>query len=258
MNAIQLPYALHRFNVKHLVPVTSGRSNAAVYKCQAMGAPCYLKMQPVTYPVSFSTQAGLLTWLNNKLPVPNVMWVGQDTQTEYLLLSALEGENGIDAMKTTDKAELTRLLAEGLRAIHTTGIEDCPVDQSVEVKLRAAERNMQLGLVDEADFDASRQGWPAEKVYEQMCRLLPFDSDLVFGHGDYCLPNIILRNQSIAGFIDFDRGGISDRYNDLAIASRSIADNLGSECEALFFDVYGLRDPDRQKIEFFRMLDEFF
>ncbi|WP_196161291.1 APH(3') family aminoglycoside O-phosphotransferase [Reinekea sp. G2M2-21] len=258
MNTTQLPKELHRLNINHLVPVTSGRSNAAVYKCQAMDAPCYLKMQPVTYPVSFSTQAGLLAWLNSKLPVPNVIWVGQDTQTEYLLLSAIEGENGVDAMATTNKAELTRLLSEGLRAIHATGIEDCPVDQSVELKLRAAEQNMQLGLVDEADFDASRQGWPAEKVYEQMCRLLPFESDLVFGHGDYCLPNIILKNQSIAGFIDFDRGGISDRYNDLAIASRSIADNLGSECEALFFDVYGLRDPDWQKIKFFRMLDEFF
>ena len=86
----------------------------------------------------------------------------------------------------------------------------------------------------------------------------PCEDDLMFSHGDYCLPNILLRDNQVNGFIDFGRAGISDRYNDLAIASRSIRYNLGEDYETLFFEYYGLDYVNQAKTEYYRLMDELF
>ena len=33
------------------------------------------------------------------------------------------------------------------------------------------------------------------------------EEDLVFTHGDYCLPNVIIDGEEVAGFVDWGRAG---------------------------------------------------
>jgi aminoglycoside phosphotransferase len=54
----------------------------------------------------------------------------------------------------------------------------------------------------------------------------PGHEDLVFTHGDYCLPNIILKDGKLSGFVDIGRARLADRYQDLGIAFRSLEYNL--------------------------------
>jgi len=95
-------------------------------------------------------------------------------------------------------------------------------------------------------------------VYELALRHSSFDEDLVFTHGDYCLPNILLDRQlsQVSGLLDWGRAGIADRYNDLALAARSLARNFGDQWVPLLFTEYGLASPDRVKLQFSRALDE--
>lgn len=95
-------------------------------------------------------------------------------------------------------------------------------------------------------------------MYASLEERRPDEQELVFTHGDYYLPNILLQGKRISGFIDLDRAGIADRYNDLAIASRSIAYNLGADYEQCFFLAYGIENVDEEKIEYYRMMDELF
>ncbi len=76
-------------------------------------------------------------------------------------------------------------------------------------------------------------------------------------HGDYCLPNVVLRDGAVAGFIDVGRAGVADRHQDFACAARSIAYNYGEQFVAPFFEAYGMA-PDPARIAFYQLLDEFF
>ena len=157
-----------------------------------------------------------------------------------------------------DNTELVTLLAKGLRMVHGVPVEDCPFQRRLDRMIEIAGFNVTNKLVHEWDFNETRRGKTAEELYEELLLLRPDDEDLVFTHGDYCLPNIMIHRQDIAGFIDLHRAGIADRYQDVALAVRSIGSNIGRGHEQTFFKEYGIIEPDIKKIEYYMLLDEFF
>ena len=80
--------------------------------------------------------------------------------------------------------------------------------------------------------------------------------DLVFVHGDYCLPNILLKDGRLSGLIDWGFAGIGDRYLDFAAAVGTIRRNLGDEWIEPFFAEYGLQ-PDAGRLAYFRRVLDF-
>ncbi|MEE4195658.1 MAG: APH(3') family aminoglycoside O-phosphotransferase [Anaerolineae bacterium] len=218
----------------------------------------YLKINRVSQHFSFLHEIQILQWLHGKISVPEVVEYVRDDRFEYVVLTEIPGINCVEAMTTLDYTQIVKLLAEGLLAIHQLEISQCPFDESIDTKLKHAQIRLDHGLVDESDFDAERQGMTAQEIKESLEKSRPHEEDSVFTHGDYCLPNIILRNHRVSGYIDLGRAGISDRYNDLAIASRSICENLGLEYEEYFFKQYGIETIDIEKIAYYRMMDELF
>ena len=51
---------------------------------------------------------------------------------------------------------------------------------------------------------------------------------------------------------------LADRYQDLALAARSLIRNFGPGWEPLFWEAYSLQTVDAAKIAFCQLLDEFF
>ena len=236
-----------------------GESSSQVFKVSTRRkGNLFLKVNPIAEHCFLLHEARILEWLHGKLRVPEVVAYVKDETKEYVVLTEMLGINCVEAMDVLGHTEIVALLAAGLREIHQIDISGCPFDESLETKLLNARYNLDHGLVDESDFDEERQGKTGQEIMASLCRLRPTDEDHVFSHGDYCLPNVILRNNCISGYIDLGRAGISDRYNDLAIASRSIYDNLGEGCEAQFFKEYGVNSVDEDKIEYYRMMDEMF
>lgn len=239
--------------------ITIGKSGAYTFLLVNEQVPNrYLKILPRELRISMEREVELLKWLKDKLPVPEVLSFTVDNEYEYLLMTEVKGICSCDNSLGNDLPQLVRLLAKGLRMIHSIDISDCPLDQRLRIKIKEAEYRVNEGLVDEDDFDHSRRGRKAIDLFQELLTTRPVHEDLVFTHGDYCLPNIIINDGDIGGFIDWGRGGIADRYQDLALAARSLAYNFDAKWVTLLFEEYGIDKIDYSKIEYYKLLDEFF
>ena len=235
-----------------------GFSSAQVFRLEAKDKnSLYLKVDSRASKHSLLQEKLKLDWLKNRLPVAEVLLFAEDERDEYLLLSEIPGVDASDDSLKNDIPRTVEQLANGLKIIHSLPIENCPFDARLEYKIEIARERMISGLVDEKDFDRERQGRTAKDLFIDLLANVPPDEDLVFTHGDFCMPNVILENGNLSGFVDWGSAGVADRYQDIALLTRSIGYNFGEDWEENVFEIYGI-EPDWKKIHFYRLLDEFF
>lgn len=253
-----LPPAIQAFvEGAELSPVLIGESGASVLRLSARDGIFYLKTSQATDGDGLEREAARLRWLAGRLPVPQVISFVQERERDYLLLTSVPGVNAVEVGREHAES-LAEGLAQALRMLHAQPIDGCPFDQSVAAQIAHARQRVTAGLVDETDFDEERLGRTARDLLSEVEQRQPDDEAVTLTHGDACLPNILFDGGRFTGFVDCGRVGLADPYQDLALAARSIAFNLGPEYVAVFFAHYGIPEPDERRLAFYRLLDEFF
>ncbi|MCB8942192.1 MAG: aminoglycoside 3'-phosphotransferase [Ardenticatenaceae bacterium] len=239
---------------------TLGESGANTFRLQGANEVLYLKTAVSPHTASLQAEAQRIQWLNGRLPVPQLLEFAVTEEGAYLLMTAVPGVNLTSCNDKTDSEKETavRLLAEGLHQLHSLPLAACPFNHRLEVQIEKARQRVIAGLVDEDDFDEERWGRPTADLFQELLATRPAEEDVVFTHGDYCLPNVMVENGRLSGFIDVGNAGLADRYQDLALCTRSLAYNFGAGWEKLFWQCYGVSQPDNDKLAFYRLLDEFF
>ncbi|MDZ7678075.1 MAG: APH(3') family aminoglycoside O-phosphotransferase [Acidimicrobiales bacterium] len=244
-----------------VVPITGGRSPAITAWVRRPDATWVLKVQVADdLETSLVGEAERARWLARHLPVPEVVASGSDGEHEWLLTTALVGSDATRPEHQMEVERLVHVLGEGLRTFHDRApVDDCPFDATTPIALERARARMEAGRVDETDFEPLHAGLSSHELFQLMIDSVPGgDDDTVVLHGDYCVPNVILEDGAISGYVDLGRVGVGDRHRDLGIAARSIANNFGGHAVGPFLDAYGIDQPDLARLDFFVMLDEFF
>ncbi len=178
-------------------------------------------------------------------------YVSQDA-SDWLLTSAVRGEDCTHERYLAHPKRLCDTLAERLRALHETDFSDCPIQNRMADYLALAERNHETGNYDKSAFPDSFGYENAEEAW----RVLEngkgaFQSDVLL-HGDYCLPNIMLDDWRFSGFIDLGNGGVGDRHIDLFWGVWTLWFNLKThQYDNRFLDAYG---RDRVNTELLRVV----
>jgi len=203
-------------------------------------------------------EKNILDWLKDKLPVPEVLYYSK-AERDYLLIEEIKGMDLVKESSYLNPEKVVFLIAEGLCMIHKVDISKCPFNMRLAVKLNEAKNLVEKELVGRENFEPENLQKSPQEIYQELLASIPKSENLVFTHGDYCLPNIIIKKGKINGFVDLGRGGVADRYQDIALAVRSIRHNLKSEkFVELFLDAYGLKNVDFSKIDYYILLDELF
>jgi aminoglycoside phosphotransferase len=211
----------------------------------------------------------VMEWLQGKLPVPKVLGYEKDDKNTYLLMTKVPGEMACADKFLKDPDQLTTILAAGLHALWQVDINSCPCNWNLERKLQKAKYAVANNLVDIEDAEPDTFG---ENGFENPNHLLEWllsnkpEEELVFSHGDFCLPNILIENGEVSGYIDLGRTGISDKWQDIALCYRSLLHNFdgkytGKQYQGfyaeVFFEKLGL-EPNWEKIRYYILLDELF
>lgn len=239
-------------------PVTTGQSTSMVYRLTSpAGPPLFLKVATGVDADERYAEHERLRWLAGRVPVPSVVGFAVTDGTAYLLT---EGLPGIDAAEAPAHLwrRVTTAFATALRELHAIDPSQCPFDRTLDQVLPLARARAVAGRVDEADFDAERRGQTAIALLGPLYAERPGSEDIVVTHGDACLPNVVVDGGSFSGFVDCGRCGRADRYQDLALAVRSITHNFGASFATAFFDAYGIERVDTAKVAYYRLVDEFF
>lgn len=239
--------------------IREGMSGTSVFRLERHDQPTrYLKIAARGSDQDLHAEVARLIWLQGRLPVPQVLYWAEHAERQYLVISAVAGLVLYDESIRDQLPALIRLYASGLRQIHA--VQGCPFDHRLDTKIARAAERLQANRIDTEDFDAERQGRTAKSIFRELLDTRPNSEDLVFTHGDYCTPNVLVDPDtlSVTGFIDWGRAGTADRYQDLALAARSIEYNFGAGWVEPFFTAYGIREIEATKVRFYRLLDEFF
>jgi aminoglycoside phosphotransferase len=248
-------------------PVTTGRSGAVVRRSPEGDA--YAKSGSGPLRDDLVDEHERLVWLaETELPVPDVLDWDDDGDTATLSLRTLPGVP-ISELPVSAAPLAARSLGRFLQRLHAVSRESCPFERWLAVTVPLARVRVDAGLVDEDDFDDEREGRSAMQVLTELVEQRPRAEklemgDLVVCHGDACLPNFLIDQDSfeVTGMIDVHRLGVADRHLDLALATRSMSDTTlnpayGKDATEAMLTAYG-RQADPWRLDFYRLLDEFF
>lgn len=256
---MKLPASIARFiGEATLLPDTIGESPCQVHGFRRGGEGFFLKSSPAIFaPTTYSVlrEARVLEWLAGRLKVPELVLVAQDQEHEFMItrqvpgvpLSQLVGEPRV-------ALELFQMALQRVQAVPTQG---CPFDSGIAVRLAELDYLLANGLCA-VEHDLGQ--WPGLASAEDLRARLQDNrtrEELLFSHGDLGDSNVFVDGRDELHFIDLGRGGLADRWLDIAFVHRDLREQIGLEIADQYLRELGVPDQPLQR-EYFEQLDELF
>ncbi len=211
----------------------------------------------------------IMRWLKGKVPAPRVIVFEKDEDHQYLLMSRVQGKMTCDEYFMEHPDELYKLLADALKMLWSVDITDCPKTRDIDDQLKEGRYRVEHDMVDVDDAEPTTFCEDGFKDPEELLKWLEDNKpeyEPVLSHGDFCLPNILVEDGKISGFIDMGGTAVGDKWQDVALCYRSLKHNADGTFGGKvypdidpdkIFDALGI-EPNWEKINYFILLDELF
>jgi aminoglycoside phosphotransferase len=247
------------FNAYEMIPQSGGASQATLFRVLTGQGEYILKAQAITATHNrLDRERKNYLWLSGKMPVPRLIAYRNASGIEMLCMEKVPGHTLEACIGNWSAEQLVRRFAETLKRLHGLPLDDAAPVYSLEERLALARNRLDQGCVETDDLDTHHRSATPMQFYDRLLASIPEPGAFVFTHGDCCFDNLLFEGTELSGLIDVGGGGVCDSYQDLAIAIRSVRDAFGESFTGLFFQAYGLAEPDFNRLDFYALLDEFF
>jgi aminoglycoside phosphotransferase len=211
-----------------------------------------------------------LVWLSavladpaSTVSVPSVLASVADPASgeHYLATSSIAGSPASRFELMVDADALISALATGLRALHDRRPPaHGPSPISIDGLVAQAGERVRRGDVDRGRFQPVHAHLSPGQLHGHLSRMraaLPEPpDDRVVVHGRPTLDNTWVDAGRVAGYVGTGRAGVADRYLDLAVVARELADKVSPHALGPFFAAYGIDAPDLRRLDFYLLVDE--
>lgn len=175
---------------------------------------------------------------------------GQD----YMLTRAAEGEDCLSFLDHPEK--LCAILAGAMKMLHSRPLPNLPLSvsyESCQAALASGKGDYDGSILMPRFMIASKE--EAWAIMQENKHRLKCDTLI---HGDFCLPNVMVKNGKFTCFIDFAMAGLGDKHVDLYWALWSLQHNLGTEKYTDYFlDLYGRKNFEYEMIKVIAAFEAF-
>ena len=211
----------------------------------------FVKWSPHGSGLDLTREAARLRWAVEYTAVPAVVAVGADADGQWLVKTALPGENAATPRWVADPARAVAAIGRALRALHDAlPVAECPFDWSVQRRLAELD---EAGRHDPARWHPCHQHLDSRDARERLTHPPRIDR-LVVCHGDSCAPHTLLTEDgACSGHVDLGSLGVADRWADLAVATWSAEWTYGPGWADVLLEAYGTA-PDEQRSAYYRLL----
>lgn len=251
-----------KIDFESMSPVKGGASGAGIFILKSEENIMYLKTKLNDYIFEIESEKKAYEWLENKLNVPKIKFFDSIYNYDLLCVSKLEGILFDDLKEQLCNEKFIDLYATALKNIHNLDISSCKVENKINKRLSDARKIMSLesektmctvyDYVKDVEKKISKIN-----IYIYLMDNIPLIEELAFTHGDYCFDNLIY-DDGVPAYIDLGRGGVADKYQDIALAVRNIHEEFGLVWVDHFIKSYGINDIDLEKVNYYILLDELF
>lgn len=227
------------------LPVTHGESGAGVFR--SPDGTRYAKMVAAAEVAELAAERDRVSWANGHgIPAPVVIdWGVSESGGAYLVTTAVAGVPADRLTEAGLRAAWPSIVA-AVRALHDVPATACPFRRELDSMLARARRVVAADAVNPDFLPDEDRAVPATELLARVerdaaVRRTQEVHDLVVCHGDLCLPNILVDDAAVTGFIDLGRLGRADRHADLALLLANTADTFpgfGAEAAALLAAEY--------------------
>ena len=202
------------------------------------------------------------TWLQGRVPIPQVVEYCEIDQKLYVLMSRFKGKLFCDKEYLSQPKQLVKMVADALQKLWSVDLLGSPGEVSrLEHRLEAAKCNVENGLIDFENVEPETFGVQGFADAEELLHWLQTNQpaeDVVLTHGDFCLNNVFAKGNDLGGFIDIGKMGPADRWQDIAILLRDLKGYLADDFEPeMLLNELGI-EMDEEKENYYRLLDELF
>lgn len=191
-------------------------------------------------PGTLRREAAMTRWMHEKGMAAEVL-LYLSGESDWLVTRALAGEDGIAERYLLCPERLCRRMGELLRELHEGETAGCPVPDRTGDYLIGVEAGIAGGIWSPSRTVEARFSWKDRQEAVDLVRewggALRRDTLI---HGDFCLPNVMMNDWRLSGYIDLDNAGVGDRHIDLYWMVWSLTYNLkDGRWGDLFLDAYG-------------------
>lgn len=244
---IQDEELLSLININTLEPISVGNSVTKVYKVDLKeGGSAILKTQSAASRVTLEDEYKRLLWLQGKVACPKLLYYSKNGNQIYMLIEKVDGK------VCYEFKEIGYSLGSLLKSIHSLDISECEFkENSVSVLLEKAIEKVHYVI------DTIKEIYPDE-TEESIIKFLkenqPEDDAVV--HGDFCLPNIIRKDDGEMKVIDVGDLSVSTKYYDFFHFMKSLRINKMEDEIIEFKKGYGIDDIEERFLKWMTIIDE--